>query len=53
MSLRYWNLTDDDDSGIDESDRFLDFTAIHEACSHGDSGLTSFPHFEPAQFEPA
>jgi hypothetical protein len=39
MSLRYPNLTDDEDSEVDESDRFLGFTAIYEACSHGDSRI--------------
>ena len=35
-SLRYPDLVDDDDSGVDESDRFLGFTAIREVCSRGD-----------------
>jgi hypothetical protein len=31
-SLRYPNLADDDNSDGDEGDRFLGFSAIHEAC---------------------
>jgi hypothetical protein len=36
-SLRYPNLTDDD--GGDEGDRFLGFSAIHEACLSGDGQI--------------
>jgi hypothetical protein len=39
MSLRYPNLTYDDDGEGDDNDRFLGFTAIHEACSHGDAQI--------------
>jgi hypothetical protein len=37
MSLRYANLTDDGEG--DDGDRFLSFTAIHEACSNGDAQI--------------
>jgi hypothetical protein len=35
-SLRYPDWTDDDNSGSDDADRFLGFTAIHQACRRGD-----------------
>jgi len=38
MSLRYPNLTDDDGED-DDGDRFLGFSAIHEACSNGDGQI--------------
>jgi hypothetical protein len=38
MSLRFPSFTEDD-SEADESDRFLGFTAIYEACRRGDSRI--------------
>lgn len=36
MSLRYPALIDEDDADDGESDRFLGFSAVYAACSHGD-----------------
>lgn len=35
LSLRYRNLVQEDDTEADEGERFLGFSAVREACSHG------------------